>query len=240
LLYTEFSVAEDSNFKADNLRPTAILDSEHGEIRGFAKTLLQSVGLGIPFLRKAHLRLVETLRPVYSVDEWQPASLTLCKRQGSCSQRAAVLEAIARAAGVPTRVHALFVNGHFWYPRFPLTRMFIPNVVLLVWPQFYVEGQWLDLDELHAPMAELVTKSKTGFTNTGESLFEAVIETPLDFLGKTCGLACSRPEHDLSRFVAHDHGLYNTRDEVFELFGSFQHTLRGRAFELVYGGRKSF
>ena len=115
----------------------------------------------------------------------------------------------------------------------------IPNVVLLVWPQFYIEEEWLDLDELHAGMAELVTKSTTGFTNTGESLFEAVVGKPVDFLGKTCGLACSRPEHDLSRFLVHDSGLFDTRDEVFEQFGSFQHTLRGRAFELVYGGRTS-
>ena len=100
-------MAQESNFNPDNLRPTAMLDSEHGEIRSFTKNLLQSGGVGISFLRKVHLHLVEILRPIYSLDERQPASLTLRNRQGSCSQRAGVLEAVARAAGVLTRVHAL-------------------------------------------------------------------------------------------------------------------------------------
>ena len=182
---------------------------------------------------------MKTLQPVYSVNEWQRASMTLQKRRGSCSQRAAVLEAVARAAGLPTRVHAFLVKGDFWYPRFPLTRIFIPHRVLLVWPQFYVETEWLDLDELHAPISQLVASSPGGFTNTGESIFDAVAEEPVDFLAKSCGLACARPEHDLSRFLLDDHGLFDTRDDVFRRFGSFQHTLRGRAFELVYGDRKS-
>jgi hypothetical protein len=187
----------------------------------------------------AHLHLVEALRPVYTIDEWQAASVTLRKQQGSCSQRAAVLEAVARAAGVPTRVHAFFVKGNFWYPRFRLTRVFIPDSVLLVWPQFYVGNEWLDFDELHGSTEQLVARAKSGFTNSGESIFDAVVEKPIDFLGKSCGAACARPEHDLSNFLTRDQGLFDTRDEVFERFGSFQHTLRGRAFELVYGGRKS-
>lgn len=232
-------MTEQSNFpSSDNLKATTILDSEHRDIRNLAENL-EPNGPGLAFLRNAHLRLIQLLRPVYSVNEWQPASTTLQNRQGSCSQRAAVLEAIARAAKVPTRVHAFFVKGTFWYPRFRLTRIFIPDAVLLVWPQFYVEKEWLDLDELHAPMPALVAKSGRGFTNTGESIFEAVTETPIDFLGKSCGLACARPEHDLSNFLLRDQGLFNTRDEVFERFRSFQHTLRGLAFELLYGGRRS-
>ena len=78
-----------------------------------------------------------------------------------------------------------------------------------------------------------------GFRNNGESLFEAVQKTPVDFLGKTCGLACAKPSHDLSKYVLSDDGFFNTRDEVFERFGSFQHTLRGRLFELAFGGRSS-
>jgi Transglutaminase-like superfamily len=215
------------------------MDSEHDDIRSLTTSLLQPNATAISFLRKTHLHLVELLHPVYSVDEWQAASITLQKRRGSCSQRSAVLEAIARAAGVPTRVHAFFVKGTFWYPRFRLTRIFIPDSVLLVWPQFYVETEWLDFDELHAPMTQLVADSRDGFTNTGESIFEAVAEKSVDFLGKSCGLACAQPEHDLSRFLVCDHGLFDTRDEVFEKFGSFQHTLRGRAFEFIYGDRKS-
>lgn len=222
-----------------NLLATAILDTHDGEIRRMTMELRDVNVSEVDFLRRAHLHLVEMLQPVYSVDEWQPASLTLRRKRGSCSQRMAVLEAIARAAGVPTRVHALAVKGSFWYPRFRWTRPFIPRSIILVWPQFYVGDRWVDFDEIHAPIEEIAATAKSGFKNNGESLFEAVEDKPVDFLGKTCGLGCYRPERDLSKFLLNNYGLFDTRDEVFEQFGSFQHTLRGRAFELVFGGRKS-
>jgi len=190
------------------------------------------------FLQKAHRRLSELVRPVYSVDEWQPVSMTLRKKQGSCSQRMACLEAVARAGGIATRVRALYVRGRFWYPRFRFSRPFIPRRILLVWPQLFLEGIWVDFDELYLPAAQLAATSR-GFRNDGESLFEAVQETPIDFLGKTCGLACAKPEHDLSKFVLNDAGFFNTRDEAFRELGSFQRTLRGRVFEAAFGGRKS-
>jgi len=39
--------------------------------------------------------------------------------------------------------------------------------------------------------------------------------------------------------VVGDAGFFASRDELFGAVGLFQHTLRGRAFELIYGGRKS-
>ena len=36
-----------------------------------------------------------------------------------------------------------------------------------------------------------------------------------------------------------DVGLFASRDELLAAIPSFQHTLRGRAFEVIYGGRKS-
>jgi transglutaminase-like putative cysteine protease len=221
-----------------NLKATAILDVHSGEVRRLAQTLRQLGQSDREFAQKAHLCLCRTVRPIYTVDEWQPASQTLRKKKGSCSQRMACLEALARAAGIPTRVLALRVKGSFWYPRFQLSRPFIPRSVLLVWPQFLLDRAWVDFDELHAPMAQLAEGSP-GFRNKGESLFEAVRKTPVDFLGKTCGLGCSKPGHDLSKYVLSNEGLFDTRDEVFERFGSFQHTPRGRLFEIVFGGRES-
>jgi hypothetical protein len=210
-----------------NLTETAILDIRNGEIVRLATELSDSSPSGLGFLRTAHLHLAHTLQAVYSVNEWQAASLTLRRGRGSCSQRAAVLEAIARAGGIPTRVHAFAVKGSFWYPRFRRTRRFIPKSILLVWPQFFVGDKWLDFDEIHAPIEQIPATAKSGFTNNGESLFEAVENKPIDFLGKTCGLGCYRAEHDLSKFLLNNYGLFDTRDEVFEKFDSFQHTLRG-------------
>lgn len=229
----------DSAPRADNLKATAILDIDREEVQKLAEPLARQ---GLPdraSLQKAHLLLVSILRPVYSVDEWQPASKTLLKRRGSCSHRTACLESVARAVGIPTRVRALYIKGSFWYPRFQFSHWFIPKRILLVWPQFFLEGMWVDFDELHAPMTEFVTKATHGFANNSESLFEAVQNTPVDFLGKTCGMTCAKPEHDLSRFVLHDQGFFDTRDEAFDRFGSFQQTLRGRLFELIFGDRKS-
>lgn len=221
-----------------NLRATAILDFDSEEIRSLAGSLAQPDQSDRSFVQTAHLHLCKLLRAVYSVNERQPASQTFLNKQGSCSQRMACLEAVARAAGVPTRVRALQVKGSFWYPRFRFTRPFIPRSILLVWPQFYLEETWVDFDELYSSMDGLV-EGAPAFTNEGESLFEAVQKTPVDFLSKSCGLACAKPEHDLSRYVLSDDGFFDTRDEAFERFGSFQYTLGGRVFELLFGGRKS-
>jgi hypothetical protein len=223
-----------STYSSANLRSTAILDFESDEIRAFLRNLLDSDQSARSLVQRAHLSLCESVRPVYSLDELQSASETLRNKAGSCSQRMACLEAVARAAKIPTRVRALHVKGSFWYPRFRFLRPFVPERILLVWPQFFFEATWVDFDELHSSMERLVEDS-FGFTNDGESLFEAVRQTPVDFLGKSCGLACSKPEHDLSKYVLSDDGFFDTRDEAFEQLGSFQHTLSGRLFGLVFG-----
>ncbi len=191
-------------------------------------------------LQSAHRYLVNLVKPIYTLDELQPVSQTLHKGRGSCSQRMACLEAVSRACGVPTRARGLQVSGRFWYPRFRLFRPFIPGRILLVWPQFFVQGIWIDFDELYGTAADLAERAERAFNNNGESIFDAVDHTPVDFLAKTCRVGCARSNFDLSRFVLADEGFFDTRDEVFERFGSFQATLRGRMFEALYGGSTSF
>lgn len=87
-------------------------------------------------LHRAHRWIAATVRPVYSVQDERPVSEVLRLGRGSCSQRMAVLEAVARASGVPTRVRGLLVDGTFWYPRFPRLRRIVPDQVLLAWPEF--------------------------------------------------------------------------------------------------------
>jgi transglutaminase-like putative cysteine protease len=152
----------------------------------------------------------------------------------------ACLEAVSRACGIPTRSRVLLVSGRFWYPRFHLFRAFIPKKILLVWPQFFIERAWIDFDELYGDAADLAAGATQAFTNNGESIFDAVAHTPVDFMAKTCSEGCSSSKFDLSRFVLSDEGFLDTRDEVFARFGSFQVTLRGRMFEVVYGGRSSY
>jgi len=222
-----------------NLEATPILDIRHEDVTKVVRLLASVEPPNRSWLQKAHTFLVDTLRPVYSINEWQPVSLTIRKACGSCSQRMACLEAVGRAVGIPSRVRALRVKGSFWYPRFRYLRPFIPKTILLLWPQFFVEGKWVDFDELYSPLVRLAETAQHGFANDAESLFEAVRDTPVDWLGRTCGLACAKSEYNLSQFVVTDEGFFDTRDEALGQLGSFQHTLRGRLFEIILGDARS-
>jgi hypothetical protein len=221
-----------------NLKATAILDHTEMSICALAAELRREHSHDRELLQAGHRHLSESVRPVYTLDEWQPTSRTLLKRVGSCSQRMACLEAVARAAGVATRSRALRVSGKFWYPRFRGLSLFIPKSVILVWPQFFIDGIWVDFDELYGPLSDLAKRADRAFSNDGESVFDAVAHTPVDFLAKTCGAGCSS-DFDLSRFIMAHEGFFDTRDEVFERFGSLHATLRGWAFRIFFGGRKS-
>jgi len=224
---------------AANLKATAILDYESSVIRNLAIRLRRQHSNDRGLLKASHRHLVQTVRPIYTLDELQSASQTIQKQRGSCSQRMACLEAIARSSDISTRSRVLRVSGEFWYPRFRFSRAFIPRSILLVWPQFFVENNWLDFDELYGPLAELAASAERKFANDGESIFDAIDRTPVDFLAKTCKAGCSPTDFDLSRFVLADEGFFDSRDEVFERFGSLQNTIRGLAFEIIFGGRKS-
>jgi transglutaminase-like putative cysteine protease len=223
-----------------NLQATSILDYHEAIIRDLAMRLREREPEDRKLVQSAHRYLVKFVKPIYTLDELQPASQTLRKQRGSCSQRMACLEAVSRACGIPTRSRGLQVSGRFWYPRFRMFRAFIPSRILLVWPQFFVYGIWIDFDELYGTAAELAERSEHAFNNDGESIFDAVDHTPVDFMAKTCRVGCAPFNFDLSRFVLANEGFFDTRDEVFEHFGSFQATLRGRMFEVIYGGRASF
>ena len=222
-----------------NLKATAILDYQSSVIRKLALALRREHSKDRGLLKASHRYLVHSIRPVYTLNELQPASRTINRQQGSCSQRMACLEAIARASDIATRARALRIDGRFWYPRFRYVRAFIPKSILLLWPQFFLDGDWLNFDELYGSLAELGSRATQKFTNDGESLFDAIDHTPVDFLAKTSRPGCPAADFDLSRFVLADEGFFDTRDEVFERFGSLQDSLRGRVFEAIFGGRKS-
>lgn len=217
--------------------PTAILDilSE-----GFRAAFLRA-GIGgedaVGYLRACHAWIGVAVAPVYTLNELQPVSITLAKRQGSCSQRFACLEAFARAHAIGTRVRGLWIDGRFWAPRFRFTRHFIPARILLALPQFYVDRDWLDVEELFGTTESLVRRNPRRFANDAETLFDALPHAAVDFRGRSRG--CQGGGCDLSRFALGDAGTFATRDELFARHPLLQNTLRGRAFELLHGGRRS-
>jgi hypothetical protein len=170
-------------------------------------------------LLAAHRLIQDRVRPVYALDDAQPVSRTLALGRGSCSQRLAVLEAVARAAGIRTRVRGLLVDGSFWYPRFPRLRALVPATVVLAWPEFRLGKQWVNVSELFGSLDTLASNNPRGFTNTGtQTLFEALATTAVDWDGSTCGSdSCSA--YDLSAAVLRDLGRYPSRDALFAAYG---------------------
>lgn len=203
---------------AGSTLPTRILDWRHDRLAGLTSRVQRTRPASpLDALRTAHGIIAREVRPVYSVDDTRRASRTLALGRGSCSQRMAVLEAVARASGVPTRVRGLLVDGSFWYPRFPRLKPLVPERVLLAWPEFRVEGAWLPIGELFAD--EHTGAALDGFTNKGgETLFDAVARTGLRWDGPvSCG--AQDDTCDLSAQVRVDLGHFDDRDSLFEHHG---------------------
>ena len=165
------------------------------------------------YLAAAHAVVQRNVRAVYGLDDTQPVSTTLRRGRGSCSQRLAVLEALARSRGIATRVEGLILRGEFWYPRFPRLRALIPERVLLAWPEFLVDGSWCTLSQVLAEPTDVVALAP--FTNSGtETLFDAAARAPISW---TRAGACDCL--DLSEFVDRSLGTFDSRDVLFEVFG---------------------
>ncbi|GAA3790006.1 hypothetical protein GCM10023083_27040 [Streptomyces phyllanthi] len=224
-------------------RPTRILDREHPRVTALVARVREeaarpdsptgspldsptgspldsSTGSPLDALRTAHGIIAREVRPVYSVDDSRRASRTLALGRGSCSQRMAVLEAVARAMDVPTRVRGLLVDGSFWYPRFPRLKPLVPEQVLLAWPEFRVHGTWVPIGELFEDARTDSSGGPTdsftdGFTNKGgETLFDAVARTGLRWDGPvSCGTQDGTC--DLSAQVLADLGYFTSRDSLF-------------------------
>ncbi len=210
------------------IRPTAILDYPNPVMQQVVSLLDEGKPSPREFVQKAHLHLSDVMRPIYSVAEKQPASFTVKLNGGSCSQRMACLEALARAYGVPTRVRGLWLRKEFWKERLPLLMPIMPKT-LMPWPQFWLEDQWVDFDEIFQPISELCELVTHPFTNAGPSLFDAIRNQPVDLLGKTS--QCS-----LRNFVVSETAFFSARDELLDRFDD--RTWVGTLiFNTVYGGK---
>ncbi|MET9425489.1 transglutaminase domain-containing protein [Streptomyces sp. NPDC006540] len=225
---------------AGGTESTRILDWHHPRVamlvRGLGTTAPSGTASGtestaadqVQALRGAHRWIATAVRPVYSVQDERPVSEVLRRGRGSCSQRLAVLEAVARASGVATRVRGLVVDGTFWYPRFPRLHQIVPDQVLLAWPEFRIDGlspdghpaaPWLTVSELFGDLDELSGDPGGGFTNAdAETLFEALSRTAIDWDGSTACPSTGAP-CDLSAHVLADLGHFDSRDELFARHG---------------------
>lgn len=221
------------------LKTTTILDYNSSNVEKFYDRI--RIFDGIEFLQKAHELISSSISPVYTIKDLQPVSVTLEKQSGSCSQRMALLEALARKKGIPTSVKGIFLKGDFWFPRFKFTKFFIPGKILIAWSRFNLNNEWKEFDELYKSTEDFVGESNPRFTNDAETMFEAVKEKFVDLQGKTkkCGVTCAGENPDLSEYFISETEIFNSRDELFKRYGTLQNTFTGKVFEMIYGGRKS-
>ncbi|MGE7387869.1 transglutaminase domain-containing protein [Streptomyces sp. NPDC004126] len=227
--------------------PTRILDWRDPRVTALARTLELPAGADpVASLRRAHRWIATSVRPVYSVQDERPVSQVLRLGRGSCSQRLAVLEAVARATGTATRVRGLVVDGAFWYPRFPRLRALVPDQVLLVWPEFRLPesaaepgaARWLTVSELFGARSERGAAPGGGFTNAGsETLFEAIARTAVDWDGAAALCPTGGAPCDLSAYVLTDLGHFDSRDALFARHGQTLCPLARTVAEPVLGRR---
>lgn len=221
-----------------NLEATKILDHASPAMAQRAARLAAEHPAPRDFLRAAHRYITSSLRGVYSLEERFPVSRILREACGSCSQRMALLEGLARAHAIPTRVRALFLKGSYWAPRLPLLRRFLPERTLMPWPELFLDGGWVGFEEIFAPLPALADGGGRRFTNRGISMYEAVEHTCVDFFGKLRQAGHPRAaELDLTEHVAGDEGVFDSRDQLFERFDPDPSRLGRTMFSLIYGGR---
>jgi len=211
---------------AGSSAPTPILDYSSPEITRFIQASLPGSSSPLIRLRRAHAAIARLTRPVYGVDERQAASTTLRRGRGSCSQRLAVLEAVARGQGIVTRSRGLLVDGGFWSARFGALAPVVPDLVLLAWPEFQLDEGWTSGSDLF-PGA---TDAAPAFANDGpETLFDAIARGAASWTpGASSGQgaredagvgARTPPERSLHGYLRRDLGTFDSRDLLFARHG---------------------
>ncbi|HVE87650.1 MAG TPA: transglutaminase-like domain-containing protein [Myxococcales bacterium] len=214
---------------------TPVLNFTAAQVLELAGQLAEGAPDPRAYVQRAHQHLDEHLGTIYSLDQRQPAGATLRRGAGSCEQRTACLEALARARGVPTRVRGLWLDRSFWAHRLPLLQPLMPRRMLVPWPQFFLDGAWVDLDELYGPIERLAAHATHPFTNQGPSLFSAVRTVAVDLLGKLEGTPLAA--FSLARLVVGDEGLFDTRDDLLQRFLPHPGAVGTLLFNALYGGR---
>lgn len=129
------------------LRSTAILDSDHPEITAYASKTVSGTG-GDP--RQQAVKLFYAVRDGIWYDPYCPfylpehyrASRVLASRRGYCVSKAALLCALGRACGIPSRLGFATVRNHL-ATRQLIDLMGSDLFVYHGFTEFYLSGRWV-------------------------------------------------------------------------------------------------
>jgi transglutaminase-like putative cysteine protease len=128
------------------LNPTAIIDSDHATVRGYA---MEVAGGGRDAIEKV-VRLYLAVRDGIRYDPYAPfyrpehyrASYVLERRKSFCIPKAALLCALGRACGIPSRVGFATVRNHL-ATRQLLDYLGSDLFVYHGFVEFHLEGKWV-------------------------------------------------------------------------------------------------
>ncbi|MEW6673418.1 MAG: transglutaminase-like domain-containing protein [Thermodesulfobacteriota bacterium] len=132
---------------SEYLKPTAILDSDHPDIRAFAEKSVKGSDGGH---RGQAVNLFYAVRDGIWYDPYYPfylpehyrASRVLASKRGYCVSKAALLCALGRACGIPSRLGFANVRNHL-ATRQLLELMGTNLFVYHGFTEFYLCGQWV-------------------------------------------------------------------------------------------------
>ncbi len=128
------------------LTPTAFIDSDHADVRDYASDLVRGVEGDIDrSLALFYPIRDDVLYSPYGIQaehEMMTASYTLEVKKGFCVQKAVLLAAAARVAGIPSRLGFADVRNHLATKRM----LALMETDLFIWHGFtelYLEGKWV-------------------------------------------------------------------------------------------------
>jgi len=139
-------MSETSQRLDEYLQPTAVIDSDHPDVIGFAK---EAVGEATDPLEKARRLfyavrdgIVYDPRTPFFLPEHYKASNVLKRGRGYCVPKACLLCAAARAVGVPARLGFANIRNHGASRQ--IVEMMGCNVFAFhCFSEFYLEGKWV-------------------------------------------------------------------------------------------------
>ena len=128
------------------LVPTAIIDSDHKHIRGYASTISNGSKDPVEIATKLYLAVRDGIRydpysPFYLPDHYR-ASYVLKRGRSFCVPKVSLLCALARACDIPSRVGLADVRNHLTTKQltdFMGTDLFVCHG----FAELYLEGKWV-------------------------------------------------------------------------------------------------
>ncbi len=133
----------------NNLRATKLLNYKHSSLVAMRSTALKGVHGTTKTKLRALYEAVTKLPLGYSRNDNIPASEVLHDGYGQCNTKAILLLALARGAGIPSRVHAYSLTKELQRERHAAWLVFfMPRATLFFWPEFFIDKKWRPLEEI--------------------------------------------------------------------------------------------